>query len=115
MRISDWSSDVCSSDLGVMVAPVVPMITDHELAHILEAAREHGAASAGYVLLRLPHELKQIWREWLQLHYPDRAANVMSLLNHLHCGKDFDSPFGNRIPGEGHFSQLTHTPSPNVP
>src|SRR3546814_18046707 len=75
MRISDWSSDVCSSDLGVMVAPVVPMITDHELEHILEAARGHGAASAGYVLLRLPHELKQIWREWLQLHYPERAAH----------------------------------------
>src|SRR5690606_7195458 len=67
--------------VGVMVAPVVPMITDRELEHILEAAREHGAASAGYVLLRLPHELKQVWREWLELHYPERATHVMSLLN----------------------------------
>src|SRR3546814_7896304 len=109
MRISDWSSDVCSSDLGVMVAPVVPMITDHELEHILEAARGHGAASAGYVLLRLPHELKQIWREWLQLHYPERAAHVMSLLNQMHGGKDYDSAFGKRMRGEGPFAQLIRT------
>ena len=54
--------------VGVMVAPVVPMVSDHELEHILEAARDHGACEAGYVLLRLPHELKSIWREWLQLH-----------------------------------------------
>ncbi|RZA12969.1 MAG: PA0069 family radical SAM protein, partial [Lysobacteraceae bacterium] len=65
---------------GVIVAPVIPMITDMQLEQILEAAREAGAQSASYVLLRLPHELKDIWREWLQLHYPDRAAHVMSLV-----------------------------------
>ena len=54
--------------VGVMVAPVVPMLTDHELEHILQAAHDHGARSASYVLLRLPHELKEVWREWLQLH-----------------------------------------------
>jgi DNA repair photolyase len=92
--------------VGVMVAPVIPMITDMELEHILEAARGHGARSAGYVLLRLPHELKDIWREWLQLHYPQRAAHVMSLVNQMRGGKDYDSRFGTRMRGEGPFAQL---------
>lgn len=92
--------------VGVMVAPVVPMITDRELEHILETAHAHGARAAGYVLLRLPHELKQVWREWLQLHYPDRAAHVMSLINQMRGGKDYDSAFGKRMRGEGPFAQL---------
>jgi DNA repair photolyase len=92
--------------VGVMVAPVVPMITDHELEHILQAAHDHGARAAGYVLLRLPHELKQVWREWLQLHYPDRAAHVMSLIQQMRGGKDYDSRFGIRSRGEGPFAQL---------
>ena len=92
--------------VGVMVAPVVPMITDHEIEHILEAAQGHGARAAGYVLLRLPHELKQVWREWLELHYPDRAAHVMSLVRQMRGGKDYDSDFGTRMRGEGPFAQL---------
>jgi DNA repair photolyase len=92
--------------VGVMVAPVVPMITDRELEHILEAAHEHGARAASYVLLRLPHELKQVWREWLQLHYPERATHVMSLVNQMRGGKDYDSTFGKRMRGEGPFAQL---------
>lgn len=92
--------------VGVMVAPVIPMINDRELEHILEAAREHGATSAGYVLLRLPHELKDVWREWLQLHYPDRAGHVMSLIRQMRGGKDYDSTFGTRMRGEGPFAQL---------
>ncbi|MEG3158351.1 PA0069 family radical SAM protein [Lysobacter zhanggongensis] len=92
--------------VGVMVAPVVPMITDHEIEHILEAAHDHGARAAGYVLLRLPHELKQVWREWLELHYPERAAHVMSLIQQMRGGKDYDSGFGTRIRGEGPFAQL---------
>ncbi len=92
--------------VGVMVAPVVPMITDSEIEHILEAAHAHGARAAGYVLLRLPHELKQVWREWLQLHYPDRAAHVMSLIQQMRGGKDYDSAFGKRMRGEGPFAQL---------
>lgn len=95
--------------VGVMVAPVVPMITDRELEHILEAAHAHGARSAGYVLLRLPHELKEVWREWLQLHYPDRAAHVMSLINQMRGGKDYDSAFGTRMRGEGPFADLIAT------
>ncbi|QSX74276.1 PA0069 family radical SAM protein [Lysobacter arenosi] len=92
--------------VGVMVAPVIPMINDREIEHILEAAREHGAGSAGHVLLRLPHELKQVWREWLQLHYPERAAHVMSLIQQMRGGKDYDSAFGTRMHGQGPFAQL---------
>lgn len=92
--------------VGVMVAPVIPMINDREIEHILEACRDHGATSAGYVLLRLPHELKQVWREWLQLHYPDRADHVMSLIQQMRGGKDYDSAFGTRMRGEGPFAQL---------
>ncbi|MDI3259214.1 MAG: PA0069 family radical SAM protein [Sinobacteraceae bacterium] len=92
--------------VGVMVAPVIPMITDRELEAILEAAYEHGARSAGYVLLRLPHELKDIWREWLGIHFPDRAEHVMSLIRQMRGGKDYDSAFGTRMRGEGPFAQL---------
>ena len=92
--------------VGVLVAPVIPMITDHELEAILEAARAAGAASAGYVLLRLPHELTDIWREWLQLHYPERAAHVMSLIQQMRGGKDYDSRFGTRMRGLGPFADL---------
>jgi DNA repair photolyase len=85
------------------------MISDHELEHILEAAHAHGARDAGYVLLRLPHELKQVWREWLQLHYPDRAAHVMSLIRQMRGGQDYDSAFGARMRGQGPFAQLLAT------
>lgn len=95
--------------VGVLVAPVIPMVTDTDLEHILEAARAAGAQSAGYVLLRLPHELKQVWREWLQLHVPDRAAHVMSLIQQMRGGKDYDSRFGTRMRGEGPFADLIAT------
>ena len=92
--------------VGVLVAPVVPAITDPELEAILEAARGHGASAASYVLLRLPHELKEIWREWLQLHYPDRAEHVMSLVRQMRGGRDYDSAFGSRMRGPGPFADL---------
>lgn len=92
--------------VGTMVAPVIPTITDAEIKRILEAACEHGARAAGYVLLRLPHELKQVWREWLSLHYPDRAAHAMSLVQQMRGGKDYDSAFGTRMRGEGPFADL---------
>ncbi|GAB1406610.1 PA0069 family radical SAM protein [Thermomonas brevis] len=92
--------------VGVLVAPVIPMITDAHLEHILQAAREAGAASAGYVLLRLPHELKEIWREWLALHYPDRADHVMSLVRQMRGGQDYQSGFGTRMRGQGPFAEL---------
>ena len=91
---------------GVLVAPVIPMITDHHLEQIMHAARQAGACSAGYVVLRLPHELKQVWREWLQLHYPERAEHVMSLVQQMRGGKDYDSAFGKRMRGQGPFAEL---------
>ena len=92
--------------VGTMVAPIIPMITDSEIEHILEAAYAHGARAAGYVLLRLPHELKEVWREWLAMHYPDRAAHVMSLVQQMRGGKDYDSAYGTRMCGEGPFADL---------
>jgi DNA repair photolyase len=95
--------------VGVLVAPVIPAITDHEMEDILAAARAAGASSAGYVLLRLPHELKIIFRDWLAEHYPDRAKHVMSLLNQARGGKDYDSQFGTRMRGTGPYAELLRT------
>jgi DNA repair photolyase len=91
---------------GVLVAPVIPAITDHEIEDILAAAKAAGATSAGYVLLRLPHELKILFREWLAEHYPDRAKHVMSLINQARGGKDYDSQFGTRMRGTGPYAEL---------
>jgi DNA repair photolyase len=92
--------------VGVLVAPVIPAITDHEIEAILSAAKEAGAGSAGYVLLRLPHELKALFREWLAEHYPDRAKHVMSLINLSRGGKDYDAQFGQRMRGTGPYAEL---------
>lgn len=91
---------------SVMAAPVIPAITDHELEAILEAAAERGARGAGYVLLRLPWELKDIFTEWLETHYPDRAAHVMSLVRQSRGGKDYDAGWGTRMTGTGRFADL---------
>ena len=95
--------------VGVLVAPVIPAITDHELEDILTAAKSAGASSAGYVLLRLPHELKILFRDWLAEHYPDRAKHVMSLINQARGGKDYDSQFGTRMRGTGPYAELLRT------
>ena len=95
--------------VGVLVAPVIPAVTDHELEGILAAASEAGATSAGYILLRLPHEVKTLFREWLDVHYPDRARHVMSLINQARGGKDYDARFGQRMIGTGPYAQLLRT------
>jgi DNA repair photolyase len=92
-----------------MVAPVIPAITDHEMEAILTAAADAGASSAGYVLLRLPNEIKQLFREWLAEHHPDRAKHVMSLMQQSRGGKDYDSRFGHRLRGTGPYADLLHT------
>jgi DNA repair photolyase len=94
---------------GVLVAPVIPAITDHEMEDILSAAKEAGASSAGYVLLRLPYEVKDLFREWLAEHYPDRAKHVMSLINQARGGKDYDAQFGVRMRGTGAYAELLRT------
>ncbi|HEX3845588.1 MAG TPA: PA0069 family radical SAM protein [Steroidobacteraceae bacterium] len=93
---------------GVMVAPVIPALTDHEMEGILEAAAAAGARWAGYVLLRLPYEVKDLFREWLAAHYPDRAEHVMSLVQQMRGGKDYDSSFGTRMRGTGPLAELLH-------
>jgi DNA repair photolyase len=95
--------------VGVLVAPVIPAITDHEIEDILAAAKAAGATRAGYVLLRLPQELKVLFREWLAEHYPDRAKHVMSLINQSRGGKDYDSQFGTRMRGTGPYAELLRT------
>jgi DNA repair photolyase len=90
----------------VLVAPVIPAITDHELESLLEAAREAGAVGAGYVLLRLPYEVKDLFREWLANHYPDRAKHVMSLIHQARGGRDNDPNFGSRMKGTGPYAEL---------
>lgn len=91
---------------GVMVAPVIPAITDHEMEHILEACAAAGARWAGYVLLRLPYEVKDLFREWLAAHYPERAAHVMSLIQEMRGGRDNDPRFGSRMRGTGPYALL---------
>jgi DNA repair photolyase len=92
--------------VGVMVAPVIPVLTDAEVERILQAAAAAGAKSAGYVLLRLPYELKDLFREWLQQHEPLKAKHVMSRLHDMRGGRDNDPRFGHRQRGEGEYAQL---------
>ena len=91
---------------SVMAAPMIPALNDHELEAILEAAAAAGARWAGYVLLRLPYEIKDLFREWLAEHFPDRAAHVMSLIRDMRGGRDYDSRFGTRMRGTGPYAQL---------
>jgi DNA repair photolyase len=92
--------------VGVLVAPVIPAINDHEIEHILAAVAQAGARSAAYVMLRLPYEVKDLFREWLARHYPLRAAHVMSLVNDIRGGRDNDPQFGSRMRGKGPFADL---------
>lgn len=92
--------------VGVMFAPAIPWVNDHELEAVLEAARGAGATSAGYVLLRLPHEVAPLFQDWLQAHLPDRAAHVMSTVRQMRGGRDYESGFGTRMRGRGHHADL---------
>jgi DNA repair photolyase len=91
---------------GVLTAPIIPAINDHELERLLEAAAEHGAGSAGYVLLRLPHEVEGLVVEWLHEHFPDRAEHVLSLVRQLRGGALYDSQYHRRQRGSGPFAAL---------
>jgi DNA repair photolyase len=91
---------------GVLVAPVIPALTDHELEDILTAAAAAGVGWAGYVLLRLPYEVKDLFAEWLAQHYPERAAHIMSLVRAMRDGRDNDPNFGSRMRGTGPFALL---------
>ncbi|ARJ68010.1 hypothetical protein WV31_04100 [Magnetospirillum sp. ME-1] len=90
----------------VMAAPMIPRLNDHELEDILAAARDAGATAAGFTLLRLPYEVKDLFAEWLDAHFPERAAHVLSLLTQQRGGKLNDPRFGKRMSGEGEHARL---------
>ena len=89
---------------GVLVAPVIPALNDAEIEAILEAAHTAGAREAGYVLLRLPQELKDVFRDWLLEHYPGRVRHVISVLRAMHDGKDYDPSWNKRMRGTGPYA-----------
>ncbi|MEQ1696382.1 MAG: PA0069 family radical SAM protein [Hyphomicrobiaceae bacterium] len=90
---------------AVMVAPIVPGLTDTEIERILTAAKDAGASQAGYVMLRLPLELKALFREWLASAFPDRADRVIGLLQSMHGGQDYVAEFGHRQKGSGPYAE----------
>lgn len=94
---------------SAMVAPIIPSLNDNEIETILETVKDAGAEGAGYVLLRLPLELKDLFREWLATDHPDRAARVISLMQSMHGGKDYVSQFGLRQRGTGPYADLIAT------
>jgi DNA repair photolyase len=89
---------------AVMTAPIVPAINDSEIERILDAAANAGVTQAGYVMLRMPIEIKDLFREWLHEHFPDKAKHVISLVRDLHGGKDYDSTWGKRQRGDGPYA-----------
>ncbi|CAA7626243.1 PA0069 family radical SAM protein [Magnetospirillum sp. UT-4] len=94
---------------AVMVAPIIPAVTEHELERILEAAAAAGATSAAYILLRLPLEVEGLMAEWLQAHAPGRARHVLSLMAQQRGGKAYDSTFGSRRTGSGPLAGMLAT------
>jgi DNA repair photolyase len=92
--------------VSVSVAPIIPFVTEPEIEKILEAARDAGAVGAHYVVLRLPWEVNPLFKEWLEAHFPDRAARVMNRVRDMRGGKDYDSDFSKRMHGEGVWADL---------
>jgi DNA repair photolyase len=92
--------------VSVLLAPLIPAINDHEIERIVERIAAAGARQAHYVFLRLPHEVRDLFVEWLELHFPERAAHVMSLVRQASGGRDYDARFGTRQRGRGPYAEL---------
>jgi len=92
--------------VGVMVAPIIPAVNDSEVEKILSRARAAGAREAGYVTLRLPLELRDLFREWLATHFPDKLKHALSLVQSMHGGKDYESQWGRRMAGSGPYAWM---------
>lgn len=92
--------------VSTLIAPLIPRINDHEIEALVKAAADAGVQSAGYVLLRLPHEVKTLFRDWLTEHFPDRAEAVINLVRNTRGGKDYDSGFGQRMRGSGQYAAM---------
>jgi len=92
--------------VGVMAAPIIPAVNDAEIEKILTRAHSAGAREAGYVTLRLPLELREIFREWLAVNFPDKLKHTLSLVQSMHGGKDYDSQWGRRMAGSGPYAWM---------
>ncbi|MGD0561617.1 MAG: PA0069 family radical SAM protein [Roseiarcus sp.] len=92
--------------VGVMAAPIIPAVNDSEVEAILARAYQAGAREAGYVTLRLPLELREIFREWLAVNFPDKLKHTLSLTQSMHGGKDYDSQWGRRMAGSGPYAWM---------
>ena len=92
----------------IQVSPLIPALTDHELEAVMEAGRDAGAQAANTIPLRLPLEVSELFRDWLQATFPDRAARVMGRVRELHGGRDYDPEFGKRMTGQGLWADLIH-------
>jgi DNA repair photolyase len=90
--------------VGVLLAPMIPGLSDHEIPALIEAAAQAGARTAGYVVLRLPHAVAPMFEQWLTAHFPDRKEKVLNRLRAMRNGKLYDSAFGKRMSGEGIFA-----------
>jgi len=91
---------------GVLVAPVIPAVNDSEIETILTRASAAGAREAGYIVLRLPLELRDMFREWLQVHFPDRLKRSVSLVQSMRGGKDYEAQWGRRMAGSGPYAWM---------
>ncbi|HVY57807.1 MAG TPA: PA0069 family radical SAM protein [Xanthobacteraceae bacterium] len=91
---------------SVMVAPIIPAVNDADIERVLDAAAAAGVMSAGYVMLRLPLEVRDLFREWLMEHFPDRYRHVFTLMRQMRGGKDYDSTWGKRMTGEGPYAWM---------
>jgi DNA repair photolyase len=91
---------------GSLVAPIIPFLNDKDMEAVLEAVSEAGARMAGYTLLRLPWEVKDLFKDWLERNYPLKAKHVMARIRDMRGGRDNDPQFGSRMRGEGQFAQL---------
>jgi len=92
--------------VGVLASPMIPGLNDAEMEKILEAAAKSRAGSAGYILLRLPLEVKELFQEWLATHFPTKASHVLSLLRETRGGRLYDAQFGTRMRGSGQYAEL---------
>ncbi len=89
---------------AIMTAPIVPAINDSEIERLLDAGAANGAVEAGFVMLKMPFEIKDLFREWLREHFPDKEKHVISLIRDIHGGKDYDSTWGLRQTGTGPYA-----------
>lgn len=93
---------------GTLVAPIIPFLNDKDMEAVLEAVSGAGARMAGYTLVRLPWEVRELFKDWLQRHYPLRAGHIMARIRDMRGGRENDPGFGSRMKGEGQFAELLH-------